>query len=133
VKELCTRYLDDLQAGLILGKGGRLKKPTTITTDTCRIERHIIPLIRTRRVKDLTKADINKVLKDIMAGKTRVSIKTKKLRGKAVELRDLRHEALPYLFLGAPRPARRIYLSVRPAQTNAPHDNSESSPETHQK
>jgi len=65
VKELCARYLDDLQAGLIMGKGGRPKKPTTIVTDTGRIERHIIPLIGTRRVKDLTKADINKVLKDI--------------------------------------------------------------------
>ncbi len=84
VKELCTRYLADLQAGLILGKGGRPKKPTTITTDTGRIERHIIPLIGARRVKDRTKTDINKVLKDIMAGKTRVSVKTKKLRGKAV-------------------------------------------------
>ena len=38
----------------------------------------------TRRVKDLTKADINKVLKDTIAGKTRVSVKTKKLRGKAI-------------------------------------------------
>ena len=72
VKELCTLYLNDLNAGLILGKGGRPKKPTTIVTDTGRIERHIIPLLGTRRVKDLTKADINKVLKDIMAGKTRV-------------------------------------------------------------
>jgi integrase len=35
-------------------------------------------------VKDLVKADINKVLKDIMAGKTRTSVKTKKLRGKAI-------------------------------------------------
>jgi hypothetical protein len=60
------------------------KKPSTITTDTGRIERHIIPLLGTRRVKDLTKTDINKVLKDIMAGKTRVSVKTKKLRGKAI-------------------------------------------------
>lgn len=84
VKELCTRYLSDLRAGLILGKGGRPKKASTIVTDTGRIERHIIPLIGTRRVKDLTKTDINKVLKDIMAGKTRVSVKTKKLRGKAV-------------------------------------------------
>lgn len=84
VKELCTLYLKDLKAGLILGKGGRPKKATTIVTDTGRIERHIIPLIGARRVKDLTKADINKVLKDIMAGKTRVSVKTKKLRGKAI-------------------------------------------------
>ena len=84
VKDLCTRYLADLQAGLILGKGGRPKKASTIVTDTGRIERHIIPLIGTRRVKDLTKTDINKVLKDIMAGKTRTSVKTKKLRGKAI-------------------------------------------------
>lgn len=84
VKGLCDLYLNDLKAGLILGKGGRPKKPTTIVTDTGRIHRHIIPLIGTRRVKDLVKADINKVLKDIMAGKTRVSIKTKKLRGKAI-------------------------------------------------
>lgn len=84
VKELCTLYLNDLNAGLILGKGGRPKKPGTIASDIGRIHRHIIPLIGTRRVKDLTKADINKVLKDIMAGKTRVSVKTDKLRGKAI-------------------------------------------------
>ena len=84
VKELCDLYLADLKAGLILGKGNRPKKATTISTDTGRITRHIIPLIGTRRVKDLTKADINKVLKDIMAGKTAVSVKTKKLRGKAI-------------------------------------------------
>ena len=84
VKELCQLYLKDLNAGLILGKGGRPKKQTTIVTDTGRIERHIIPLIGARRVKDLVKADISKILKDIMAGKTRVSVKTKKLRGKAI-------------------------------------------------
>ena len=84
VKELCQLYIKDLDAGLILGKGGRPKKLTTIVTDTGRIERHIIPLIGARRVKDLVKADINKVLKDIMAGKTNVSVKTKKLRGKAI-------------------------------------------------
>lgn len=84
VKELCTLYLNDLNAGLILGKGGRPKKPGTIASDIGRIHRHIVPLIGTRRVKDLTKADINKVLKDVMAGKTRVSVKTNKLRGKAI-------------------------------------------------
>src|ERR1700747_2833064 len=45
VKELCARYLADLQAGLILGKGGRPKRVSTIVTDTGRIERHIVPLI----------------------------------------------------------------------------------------
>jgi len=84
VKELCDLYLADLKAGLILGKGNRPKKATTIVTDTGRIQRHIIPLLGTRRVKDLSKADVNKALKDIMAGKTAVSVKTKKLRGKAI-------------------------------------------------
>jgi hypothetical protein len=32
-----------------------------MVTDTGRIHRHILPLIGTRRVKDLVKADINKV------------------------------------------------------------------------
>jgi hypothetical protein len=84
VKELCDLYLADLNAGLILGKGDRPKKPSTIVTDTGRIERHIIPLLGARRVKNLTKADVAKALKDIMAGKTRCSVKTKKLRGKAI-------------------------------------------------
>jgi integrase len=83
VKELCELYLKDFEAGLLLGKGGRPKKATTMVTDTGRINRHIVPLIGTRRVKDLVKADVNKVLKDIIAGKTRVSVKTKKLRGRA--------------------------------------------------
>ena len=83
VKELCELYLADLDAGLILGKGNRPKKATTIISDTGRIHRHIIPLVGTRRVQDLTKADINRVLKDIMAGKTAVKAKTKKLRGLA--------------------------------------------------
>jgi integrase len=84
VKELCDLYVADLKAGLILGKGNRPKKSTTIITDTGRIQRHIVPLLGTRRLKDLTKADVNKALKDIMAGKTACSVKTKKLRGKSI-------------------------------------------------
>ena len=84
VRELCNNYIRDLEAGLILGKGGRPKKATTIATDTGRIQRHIIPLLGSRRVKDLTKAEITRVMKDIMAGKTRISVKTNKLRGKAI-------------------------------------------------
>jgi len=84
VKELCDLYLADLEAGLILGKGGRPKKPGTIVSDIGRIKRHIVPLLGTRRVKDLTKAEITKAMKDIMAGKTRLVAKTKKLRGKSI-------------------------------------------------
>jgi hypothetical protein len=50
--------------GLSCGKAGRLRSRRP-SLRTRRIERHIIPLLGTRRVKDLTKADVNKVLKDI--------------------------------------------------------------------
>jgi len=39
-----------------------------------------IPLVGTRRVKDLTQAEIIKIMMDIMAGRTRVT--TAKLRGR---------------------------------------------------
>ena len=84
VRELCELYLEDLNAGLIMGKGGRPKKPTTIACDVSRIRSHIVPLVGTRRVKDVTKADVNKVLKDVIAGKTNCSFKTGKLRGKSI-------------------------------------------------
>lgn len=84
VKQLCELYRNDLEAGLILGKGGRPKKASTIYTDLGRIKRHIVPLLGNRRVKDLTRADATKLLKDVMAGNTRVSVKTEKLRGKSI-------------------------------------------------
>ncbi|MBW6401541.1 hypothetical protein KPL78_27060 [Roseomonas sp. HJA6] len=54
VKELCERYLGDAKASLILGKTQRPKKASTIYTDEGRIKRHIVPLLGTWRVKDLT-------------------------------------------------------------------------------
>jgi integrase len=84
VKQLCERYIQDLEDGLILGKGGRPKKQATIDTDIGRIRRHVIPLIGTRRVKDLTRADMVKIMRDIMAGKSRIIVKTRKLRGKSI-------------------------------------------------
>lgn len=84
VKELCKMYLADLDAGLVLGKGGHPKAQGTIVTDIGRINQHIIPLLGSRRLKDLVKADVNRMMKDIMVGRTRMSAKTKKLRGKSI-------------------------------------------------
>lgn len=84
IKELCNLYSGDMKAGLILGKGGRPKKASTIYTDLGRMNCHILPLIGNRRVKDFTKADANRLLKDVMAGKTKVTRKTGKLRGKSI-------------------------------------------------
>jgi integrase len=84
IRELCELYRADLEAGLILGKGGRPKKASTIYTDLGRINCHIIPLLGTRRVRDLTKADANKLMKDVIAGRTKRSRRSGKLRGKSI-------------------------------------------------
>jgi hypothetical protein len=73
VKELCTRYFEDLRNG---GKRGWPKKATTISTDVGRIERHIVPVLGSRRVRDLAKSDLTQTMKDIMAGKIRANVKT---------------------------------------------------------
>jgi integrase len=84
VKELCDLYITELEAGRILGKGGRPKKASTKITDLGRINRHIVPLLGKKRVTHVTKADVTAMMKDIMAGKTRAIEKTETLRGKSI-------------------------------------------------
>ncbi|MGN6691514.1 MAG: tyrosine-type recombinase/integrase [Sphingopyxis sp.] len=84
VKELSELYIADMEKGLILGKGGRPKKASTIATDIGRLRAHITPLIGPMRVKDVRRSHIIKVLRDIMSGTTRAVVKSKKLRGKSV-------------------------------------------------
>lgn len=84
VGELAEQYIDAMEAGLILGKGRRPKKPNTIYTDIGRINGHVIPLIGKRRVQDLTKANVSKMMNDIISGKTRAVRKTANKRGKSV-------------------------------------------------
>jgi len=84
VEELAAQYIDAMNAGLVLGKGGRPKKPDTIYTDIGRINGHIVPLIGKRRVQDLTKANVNKMMNDIISGKTKAVRKTANKRGKSI-------------------------------------------------
>jgi hypothetical protein len=83
VKELCERYIKDAQDGLILGKGERPKKPSTLLVNKSRIRRHIIPLLGNRRVKDVSQPDVTRFIGDVLLGKTKVDIKTK-ARGRAI-------------------------------------------------
>lgn len=83
VKELCAQYLKEAENGLVLGKGRRPKKASTILIDKSRIHRHIIPLLGTRRVKDITPSDVNRFIRDVISGKTKADIKTK-VRGRAI-------------------------------------------------
>lgn len=83
VAELADLYIEAMDAGLIMGKGGRSKRPSTIYVNKGQLRGHIIPLIGQRRVQDLTKADVTKMMNDVIAGKTKAVRKTKK-RGKSI-------------------------------------------------
>jgi integrase len=78
IEELCREYLTKAEKGLILTKRGDTKRSSTLYTDKGRIDRHIIPLIGKRTVKDLTSADVRKFIQDVIAGKTAGEFKTAK-------------------------------------------------------
>lgn len=84
VADLCDRYMQAVEAGQVIGKGGRPKKPSTVYIDRGRIDRHIKPLIGARLVIDLTTPDVARFQRDVAAGKTRAVIKTERKRGKAI-------------------------------------------------
>ncbi|WP_245505181.1 N-terminal phage integrase SAM-like domain-containing protein [Neorhizobium sp. S3-V5DH] len=86
VKELCGAYLDAADKGLVFGRRGKPKKASTLYVDRGRINRHIIPLIGTKLVRDLTTADTVKMMRDITIGKTAINEKTDKVRGRAIVL-----------------------------------------------
>jgi site-specific recombinase XerC len=77
VAQLCDEYLEAEQ--------GRIKA-STLAVDKSRIERHVKPLLGSRPVSSLTPADMEKFLRDVMAGKsvkpaTKPSGKVKRPRG----------------------------------------------------
>ncbi|MGO7331741.1 tyrosine-type recombinase/integrase [Rhizobium leguminosarum] len=84
VKDLCEGYFKAAEAGLILGKRGKPKKASTIYVDQGRAKRHIIPLLGSKLVQDLTQVDVVRMMRDVTTGKTATSEKTDKLRGRAI-------------------------------------------------
>jgi integrase len=83
VAELCRDYLEKATRGLIITRRRRTKKASTLMIDHGRVERHIIPLLGHRPVKDISSGDIRTFLRDVTAGKTAADVKTK-LRGRAI-------------------------------------------------
>ena len=83
IRQLCDAYLAAAEKGVILGKGGRPKKASTIYVDRGRIKRHILPLLGNRAVKDLTTPDIVRFMRSVAAGSTAANIKTG-FRGRAI-------------------------------------------------
>lgn len=74
VTQLCEEYMAD---------GCDLKKPSTILTDKSRIERHIKPLLGRKRIGEVTRADIERFMRDVANGKTAMDEKTGK-HGRAI-------------------------------------------------
>jgi integrase len=77
VAELCERYMEAAQAGLVSTRFGGAKRRSTIAIDEGRISRHIVPLIGNRVAASLTRQDVQRMADDIAAGKTAAVIKTK--------------------------------------------------------
>ena len=83
VRQLCAAYLSATERGMILGKRGLPKKQSTLATDEGRIERHILPLLGSRKVRDLTTPDIVRFQRDVTVGRTTADVKTRKF-GRAI-------------------------------------------------
>jgi len=83
VRELCELYLEAAQAGAVLTRFGRPKKASTVAIDRGLVARHIAPTIGGKAVAALTRADVQRMIDDVTAGKTATTEKTK-TRGKAV-------------------------------------------------
>ncbi len=74
VAELCDVYL---------AEGVATKKASTVAMDRSRIERHIKPLLGRKRVRAVTRADVERFMQDVAAGKTACDEKTG-FRGRSI-------------------------------------------------
>ena len=70
VAELARAYLADAEAGRLLIRGGRTKKPGTLLADRGRIENHVIPLLGHLRIAAVTRQDVEKFMHAIAAAET---------------------------------------------------------------
>jgi integrase len=78
VAELCDAYLADAEAGRLLTRRGQSKKSSTLAIDRGRIERHFKPLLGTRAVAAITRADIERFMHAVAEGKSAARVKTKR-------------------------------------------------------
>lgn len=70
VAEVCDWYLEEADAGRLLGRNRRPIKASSVAGDRSRIEQHIKPLVGIRVVSHLKLADIERLQADIAAGKS---------------------------------------------------------------
>ena len=80
MSDLCDEYLADAAAGRVLTRRGVAKNASTIATDHCRVDAHIRPLIGHLPVASISRQDIERMMSDIIAGKTHKRVKLDRLR-----------------------------------------------------
>ena len=74
MSELCELYV---------AEGCTTKKPSTLARDRSRLERHIKPLLGRKRLRAVARADVERFMRDVAAGKTATDVKTG-FRGRAI-------------------------------------------------
>ena len=84
VSNLCDQYLVEAKSGRLLTRRKIAKKPSTLATDRGRVDRHIKPLLGALKVSMVNRADIEKFMYAVAAGKTARRIKTDRKRGLAI-------------------------------------------------
>jgi Arm DNA-binding domain len=80
VAQLVAEYFERAEKGLLLRAKNTPKKGSTLYVDRRRAERHILPLLGDRPLKDVTTADLRAFLRDVTAGKTAPDKRTAKNR-----------------------------------------------------
>jgi integrase len=75
--EICDLYLAEMRAGRLLTRRGEPKRPSTVSTDTGRIERHIKPLLGRVPAAAVTRADVEEFLHRIAAGETATKVRVR--------------------------------------------------------
>ena len=70
VADVCNWYLEQADAGRLLGRKRRPVAATTLALDRSRIETHVKPLIGARIAQGLSLADLENFQADVAAGKT---------------------------------------------------------------
>jgi integrase len=91
ISDLCREYTARAESGGIITRRGHAKKASTLRSDKGRIERHILPLLGSRPIKDVTVADVRSFMRDVIAGKTAGQFPTK--HGQAAVVRGGRGAA----------------------------------------
>jgi len=84
VADLCSDYLAQAAAGNVVTRRRTAKRASTLATDAGRVERHILPLLAHRVVRDLKPSDIRAFFVSVKAGKTATNVKTEKKHGRAI-------------------------------------------------